>query len=238
MKASDSFVKIYIEQSDGRAIICRADVIVDDTLEACVAWVFLKCSRQRSKAFFENDGGVRSEAVVNGHHYTTTETFTVFAGAGKRSATRRVCAAIWKKIGKSSFVSVVQEESNTTGMSPWCSETKFEAVRQESRNTKIQQTRVALSLKAESDRSPVIDYFDIIGLTRQISEMRSHFDKSNEVDKVERDEAVGIIRKNEEVYDDEENILVAAGMAILKTYHELANKKWVSVCCFCLYACE
>ena len=233
---ADLFVKAFrIHQG-----IVVAEVVVDAKIHECVAWETLKCSRQRTQSFFENDSGAtRRDKVVTSRRRETTDVFQESQKTGGIRERTNVSESIWRRNKSGSNCQYVIAEwrksendvplSRRIGArlqltsSSQVSETRFDVA--DELPGSVPQTKVAVRLALGDSIEFSVER--VLAALRHLSEMRMYFDKSIEVDKKSRDELCDIIRHaDDEEYDDTENDEIKRGLKIFSEYEARKNKKW------------
>ena len=230
----DSLVIMFAGFISGQKhIVGRAITEVDASMEECCAWDYLSMSRERTNKFYTGIGRQRRMKIKN-HHCQTSHSVYDLTGVSSIYLRELLTNTVWKRNVSgnkmtTAYVSVTDNDfaPATDTFVRMLGSTLVYYERLSSVGS-IQRTRVEFYSQVNLGGFIPIEFVNsrIKGFLSHVSEMRSKFDKSLEIDSSSRDAIVLKMQEDQE-YTTEEEIQIKNGSDRLTEFDALANKKTV-----------
>jgi hypothetical protein len=220
LEAPDSKLHIGTGLKKGDVnIVGTATTIIDASVEECAAWDFGIGSRQRTTNFHNSKRGIgRIVVPINQHCIVQYTAYHLGHGLTNREGFVKM---IWKKVDSDSVV-VAYEPCEGIPEIPykdrgWVTakytmQLKFQRLPPVGG---IGQTRASLRVHTDVGGAIPASFVNLRGVSQlmHLSRMRHVFDKSSEIDGVNRARLVREIKDHSEVYSDIENDIIGVGIA-------------------------
>jgi hypothetical protein len=207
-----------------------AEVSVDADIQDCVAWMISKSSRQRTQSFFDKEGGARRiEKIISSRRRETTnvvfEKHRITLALLER---REVVESVWSS-SEDNCMYTVLDQSKDVGKGllrrvsdriksySKVSETKF-SVAPQTEDGSPPLTMIAMKFTLGNSFGSPQEEQALLDATRHLSELRTFFDKSIEIDRRRRKDFCDIVKMSNEVYSASETNILDCGMKMFSHF--------------------
>jgi hypothetical protein len=217
-------------------VVFVAEVSVDADIQHCVAWMISKSSRQRTQSFFDNEGGARRiEKIISSRRRETTDiTLENHSITSALLEGREVVESVWSSSDDSTKYTVLEQskdlgkgrrrpEPDGTREYTKVSETKFGVVAKENEGS-CPSTTIAMKFTLGNTLGSLQEEQALLAGTRHLSELRTYFDRSIEIDRRQREAFCEVVLAAKEVYEKGEKINLDKGMAMFLRFEAVSAK--------------